>query len=158
MGEPIFHPSSIPFLDTEIKKYYPIFLDEQKLRCSVVSLGNPHCVLQVSDIYDYPVDEVGSKLSKHFLFPQGVNVGFMQVVSKEKILLRVYERHVGETQACGSGACAAVAIGIRNQILSNDVCVQLFQGQLKIFWNGMSDSSLYMSGPASHVYDGYIKY
>ncbi|VFP88817.1 Diaminopimelate epimerase [Buchnera aphidicola (Cinara piceae)] len=158
MGEPLFLPNKIPFLQENVQYYYNIFVDKKKYSISVVSLGNPHCVLQVEDINSFPVDKIGLKLSKHISFPEGVNVGFMQIISKKKILLRVYERHVGETQACGSGACAAVAVGIRNKILFNYVTVKLLQGKLKIFWDGILGHTLYMSGEASHVYDGFITY
>ncbi|VFP81662.1 Diaminopimelate epimerase [Buchnera aphidicola (Cinara curvipes)] len=158
MGEPIFLPKKIPFLQKNTQLYYSIYIDKRKYLISVVSLGNPHCVIQVENIDNFPVQEIGFKISKYFLFPEGVNVGFMQIISKRKILLRVYERHVGETQACGSGACAAVAIGINNKILYNSVTVKLLKGKLKIFWDGVLEHSLYMSGEAVHVYDGIITY
>lgn len=158
MGKPVFLPQSVPFLKKKIKCHYSIFIDQNEYIISVVSLGNPHCVVQVKNINDVPVDVIGLKLSQHFLFPQGVNVGFMQILSKKKILLRVYERHVGETQSCGSGACAAVAIGIKNKILSNNVTVKLLHGQLKISWDNRLEHSLYMTGEATHVYDGTIEY
>ncbi|VFP79381.1 Diaminopimelate epimerase [Buchnera aphidicola (Cinara curtihirsuta)] len=158
MGEPIFSPKKIPFLQKNTQLYYNIYIDKKKYLISVVSLGNPHCVIQVENIHSFPVQEIGLKISKYFLFPEGVNVGFMQIISKRKIFLRVYERHVGETQACGSGACAAVAIGINNKILYNSVTVKLLKGKLKIFWDGILEHSLYMSGEAVHVYDGIITY
>nr|AAW72674.1 diaminopimelate epimerase [Buchnera aphidicola (Cinara cedri)] len=158
MGTPIFTPKNIPFITKTEKFFYSIIFNKKKYFFSVVTLGNPHCVIQVNNLKNFPVKKVGSYISNNILFPEGVNVGFMQIISKKKILLRVYERHVGETNACGSGACAAVAIGIRNKLLSNHVVVKLLYGKLKIFWNGILGDTLYMSGKASHVYDGYIKY
>ncbi len=158
MGVPIFSPSKIPFLINTEKLHYSLFIQNKSYSISVVSLGNPHCVIKVDDINTAPVYEVGKQLSQHFLFPVGVNVSFMQIISCNKVLLRVYERHVGETQACGSGACAAVSVGIRNKELCNDVSVKLLQGKLKISWDGDLKNTLYMSGEAMHVYDGVIKY
>ncbi|VFP78399.1 Diaminopimelate epimerase [Buchnera aphidicola (Cinara cuneomaculata)] len=158
MGRPIFIPSQIPFTHTMNKIHYSVIIDKKKYVFSVVSMGNPHCVIQVDDLKNFKVNDIGLKLSQHILFPQGVNVGFMQILSKKKILLRVYERHVGETKACGSGACAAVAIGIRNSILDNHVTVILQQGILKIDWTGVLKNHLYMSGEAHHIYDGVINY
>ncbi|VFP81285.1 Diaminopimelate epimerase [Buchnera aphidicola (Cinara kochiana kochiana)] len=158
MGEPIFTPKYIPFTYTTAQLYYSVTIDQKKYIFSVVSMGNPHCVIQVDDITTVKVNKIGLQLSQHILFPEGVNVGFMQILSKKKILLRVYERHVGETQACGSGACAAVAAGIRNKNLTNHVTVILQQGCLKIDWTGFLGHKLYMSGEAQHVYDGIIHY
>uniref|UniRef100_A0A451DFU9 Diaminopimelate epimerase n=1 Tax=Buchnera aphidicola (Cinara pseudotsugae) TaxID=2518978 RepID=A0A451DFU9_9GAMM len=158
MGEPIFTPKNIPFLCTSEQSSYSIIIHGINYLIYVVTIGNPHCVIQVDDIEHINVKKIGSELSTHSLFPEGINVGFMQIVSKKKILLRVYERHVGETNACGSGACAAVAIGIRNKTLSNNVVVTLLYGQLTISWSGFSGHSLYMSGEAVHVYDGIIAF
>ncbi|VFP83864.1 Diaminopimelate epimerase [Buchnera aphidicola (Cinara laricifoliae)] len=158
MGEPVFIPKYIPFIHTTTQLNYSLFINKKKYIFSVVSMGNPHCIIQVSDIKKVQVNEIGLKLSQHILFPEGVNVGFMQILSKKKILLRVYERHVGETQACGSGACAAVAVGIRSKKLSHHVTVILQQGYLKIDWFGLPGHKLYMSGEAQHVYDGTICY
>ncbi|VFP86276.1 Diaminopimelate epimerase [Buchnera aphidicola (Cinara pseudotaxifoliae)] len=156
MGEPVFTPKNIPFLCISEQLNYTIMIHGINYLIYVVTIGNPHCVIQVDDIKSINVEKIGRALSVHSSFPEGVNVGFMQILSKKKILLRVYERHVGETYACGSGACAAVSVGILNKMLSNNVTVVLLHGKLTISWNGLPGSSLYMSGEAVHVYDGVI--
>ncbi|CAL4044093.1 diaminopimelate epimerase [Buchnera aphidicola] len=155
MGEPIFDPLLIPFLWMEKKKYYSIKILNKNLLFSIVSIGNPHCVIIVKNLHTYPVESIGSLISNHTLFPEKINVGFMEIINSNHIALRVYERGVGETQACGSGACAAVAIGINNQLLSERVKVSLSGGDLYINWKGL-DNDMYMTGPAIHVYDGHI--
>ncbi|AEH39947.1 diaminopimelate epimerase [Buchnera aphidicola (Cinara tujafilina)] len=158
MGCPIFSPSKIPFLYHKIKFYYDIKIDNINYKISVVSMGNPHCVILVNNINDNLIQKIGYQVATHPLFPEGVNVGFMQIISKNKILLRVYERGVGETKSCGTGACAAAVIGIRNNLLCNSVTVFLSGGQLEIIWKGGLNDNVYMSGEAVHVYDGILKY
>ena len=123
--------------------------------CGVVSMGNPHCVIQVDDVDTAAVETLGPVLESHERFPERANIGFMQVVKREHIRLRVYERGAGETQACGSGACAAVAVGIQQGLLAEEVRVELPGGRLDIAWKGPGHP-LYMTGPAVHVYDGFI--
>lgn len=120
-----------------------------------VSMGNPHCVIQVDNIKTAAVEVLGPQMESHERFPERVNVGFMEVVSRAHIRLRVYERGAGETQACGSGACAAVASGILQGLLAESVRVDLPGGSLTITWDGPG-TPLYMTGPATHVYDGFI--
>ena len=120
-----------------------------------VSMGNPHCVVQVDDIETANVAELGPLLESHERFPERVNAGFMQVVNRNHIKLRVYERGAGETQACGSGACAAAAVGMMQGLLDNKVQVDLPGGSLLIEWEGVG-SPLYMTGDATHIYDGNI--
>lgn len=158
MGKPIFSPEQIPFLDRNIQLYYSINIDKIDYKVSVVSMGNPHCVILVNDIEDLFIKKIAHKISTHSLFPQEVNVGFMKIISKTEILLKVYERGVGETKSCGTGACAAVVIGIRNKLLYNRVRVYLPGGKLIITWTGCLDDEVYMSGEAAHVYDGRLKY
>lgn len=155
MGEPSFDPQLVPFRATKAEKTYVLRVARQTVLCGVVSLGNPHCVLKVDDIKIADVALLGSALQNHERFPERVNVIFMEVVSREHIRLRVYERGVGETQACGSGACAAVAIGIQQELLDEQVRVELTGGSLDISWKG-PNHPLYMTGPASHIYDGFI--
>jgi diaminopimelate epimerase len=112
-------------------------------------------VLQVDSVKTAAVESLGPVLESHDRFPERVNVGFMEVVSREHIRLRVYERGAGETQACGSGACAAVAVGIQQALLAEKVRVDLPGGSLNIAWKGPGHP-LYMTGPATHVYDGFI--
>lgn len=158
MGKPLFHPKSIPFLQHSECLYYFININNKSYKISIVSMGNPHCIIIVNSVCDKLIKEIGYLLSKHSLFPNGVNVSFMRIISKNKIFLNVYERDVGETKACGTGACAAVVTGIRNNLLDNNVIVTLPGGKLKIQWNGGKNDSVYMLGEAVHVYDGYLQY
>jgi diaminopimelate epimerase len=112
-------------------------------------------VIQVDDVTTAAVESLGPILESHERFPERANIGFMQVVKREHIRLRVYERGAGETQACGSGACAAVAVGISQGLLAEEVRVELPGGRLDIAWKGPGHP-LYMTGPAAHVYDGFI--
>ena len=155
MGEPIWEPAKIPFTANKFEKNYILRTDIQTVLCGAVSMGNPHCVVQVDDIQTANVEQLGPLLESHERFPERVNAGFMQIINKEHIKLRVYERGAGETQACGSGACAAVAVGIMQGLLSNRVQVNLPGGLLIIEWNGVGHP-LYMTGEATHVYDGFI--
>lgn len=155
MGEPIWEPAKIPFTANKFEKNYILRTDIQTVLCGTVSMGNPHCVVQVDDIQTANVEQLGPLLESHERFPERVNAGFMQIINKEHIKLRVYERGAGETQACGSGACAAVAVGIMQGLLNNNVQVDLPGGSLMIEWNGVGHP-LYMTGEATHIYDGFI--
>lgn len=155
MGKPIFEPNKIPFRAVKEEKTYIIRANEQTILCGAVSMGNPHCVLQVENVMKAQVTTLGPILECHERFPEKANIGFMQIVDKKNIHLRVFERGVGETQACGTGACAAVAVGIQQGLLDNKVNVMLPGGKLFIEWNGVN-SPLFMIGTATHVYDGFI--
>ncbi|MEM6162631.1 diaminopimelate epimerase [Erwinia sp. P6884] len=155
MGEPDFEPQKVPFRANKAENLYLMRTAEQTVMCGVVSMGNPHCVLQVDSVKTAQVELLGPVLESHDRFPERVNVGFMEVTSREHIRLRVYERGAGETQACGSGACAAVAVGIQQGLLAEKVRVDLPGGALNIAWKGPGHA-LYMTGPATHVYDGFI--
>jgi diaminopimelate epimerase len=117
-------------------------------------MGNPHAVIQVTDLKTAPVAELGKALESHTFFPERVNVGFMQVVDRQHIKLRVYERGSAETLACGSGACAAVVIGIEQNLLDHTVSVELPGGTLNISWLGRGEPVL-MTGPAISVFEGH---
>lgn len=156
MGEPIFKPADIPFKAENARKQYILETAGYTQLCGVVSMGNPHCVIHVESVVDAPVAILGPKFTKHERFPEQTNVGFMEIVSRNHIRLRVYERGVGETNACGSGACAAVAIGTQRMLLDQQVRVDLTGGSLEICWKGPGNS-LYMTGTATHVYDGMIQ-
>lgn len=155
MGEPNFEPAVIPFKATKSEKTYIFRVGERTLFAGVVSMGNPHCVIQVDNVAQAEVDLFGPLLEHHERFPERANIGFMEIISKAHIRLRVFERGTGETNACGSGACAAVAVGVMQGNLSENVSVDLPGGSLKINWCGPG-YPLYMTGPAEHVYDGYI--
>ena len=156
MGKPQFVPSKIPITAQKQEKTYIIRTDDKTLFCGAVSMGNPHCVIQVDNVDTTDVKHLGPLLAQHERFPEGVNAGFMQIVNPTHIRLRVYERGTGETLACGSGACAAVAIGQIQGKLGNDVRVELPGGNLKIRWQG-KDNALKMTGPAEHIYDGQLQ-
>ncbi|WP_439242201.1 diaminopimelate epimerase [Lonepinella sp. BR2474] len=156
MGEPIWQPAKIPFIANKFEKNYILRTEIQTVFAGTVSMGNPHCVVQVDDVQTANVEQLGPLLENHERFPERVNVGFMQVVNRQHIKLRVYERGAGETQACGSGACAAAAVGITQGLLDNNVQVDLPGGSLQIEWQG-EGQPLYMTGSATHIYDGVIK-
>ncbi len=155
MGEPSFDPCTVPFRANKREQAYIICAEEHTVLCSVVSMGNPHCVLEVDDINTANVAVLGPILERHERFPEKVNVSFMQIINREYIKLRIHERGHAETLACGTGACAAVAVGIQKKLLSEEVCVDMPGGKLSIFWKGLG-TPLFMTGPAVHVYDGLI--
>ena len=156
MGVPEFEPAKIPFRALKAEKLYLLRVAEQTVMCGVVSMGNPHCVIEVPSVKDAPVETLGPKLESFDRFPERINVGFMEVVSASEINLRVYERGADETLACGTGACAAVVVGIQQEKLKGRVKVNLPGGSLYISWNGPG-SPVYMTGPAEHVFDGQIE-
>ena len=155
MGKPDFVPANIPLKANKQENTYILRLDDKTLFCGAVSMGNPHCVIEVENVDTADVLDIGPLVESHERFPERVNVGFMQIINESYIRLRVFERGSGETLACGSGACAAVAIGQIQGKLSKDVRVDLPGGTLRIRWPG-PDSVLKMTGPAEHVYDGQI--
>ncbi|MFY9179026.1 MAG: diaminopimelate epimerase [Venatoribacter sp.] len=155
MGVPKTEPADIPFIASgHHSEHYKIEVAGELVRLAVVNMGNPHAVIQVSNIDKAPVGRLGPLLEVHPRFPKRVNVGFMQIVSRDHICLRVHERGTGETLACGTGACAAVVTGIRQGRLNRLVTVQLTGGQLKIEWENDS-APVFMSGPAQLLYDGW---
>lgn len=155
MGVPRFAPQAIPFEAEGDRLRHEIDVEGERLEIGVVSLGNPHAVLEVDDVDTAPVARLGPAIEGHPRFPRRVNAGFMQVVSAHEIRLRVYERGTGETLACGTGACAAVAWGIRQGRLESPVSVHLPGGDLRIEWDG-DETHLTMTGPAERVFDGRI--
>ncbi|MBR9789676.1 MAG: diaminopimelate epimerase [Vibrionaceae bacterium] len=155
MGVPEFEPNKIPFKAKQKEKTYIMRAGDSTLFCGAVSMGNPHVVTVVDDVDTADVDTLGPLLESHERFPERVNAGFMQVVDRSHIRLRVYERGAGETQACGSGACGAVAVGILQGLLDENVKVSLPGGELNISWQGPG-KPLFMTGPATHVFDGQL--
>ena len=151
MGEPEFVPSKIPAnLDNQHKKYS---INGKEI--GVLSMGNPHAVLISNNIESLEIDKSAKDIQNSGYFPEGVNVGFMQINSDDNISLRVFERGVGETQACGTGACAAVVFGVENNLLDNRVCVSLPGGDLDIKY--AKGSEVFMTGPAEFVFEGSIE-
>jgi len=156
MGVPEFEPSRIPFDAPARAVSYELDVDGRRLEVSVLSMGNPHAVQVVADIERAPVAGEGPLIERHPRFPQRVNAGYMQVVSRRRILLRVYERGAGETLACGTGACAAVAAGIMRGLLDHEVTVATRGGDLGISWAGESKPVM-MTGPAETVFEGEME-
>ena len=155
MGEPRLQPDDIPFIAATCARSYPLQVDDQELEIAALSMGNPHAVLQVDDLEQAPVERLGPAIESHPVFPERVNVGFMQIIDPEHIRLRVFERGTGETQACGSGACAAVVAGRLWDQLAPRVNVALTGGNLVVKWAG-EGSPVYMTGPATQVFLGEI--
>ena len=149
MGKPNFIPSEIPFITQAQAIEYS--LESQKM--GVLSIGNPHAVIILKDINGENIEAIATRLQNSDYFPESVNVGFMQILSRNEINLRVIERGVGETLACGSGACAAVIHGIQLGLLENEVEVQLKGGSAFVEYNG---DSAYLSGPGEFVYEGAV--
>lgn len=157
MGVPRFEPSDVPYQADRIRKLYELPLDDGQpgFAIAVLSMGNPHAILQVSSIKNFPVSVIAPQIALHRFFPQGANVGFMEILNAEHIKLRTFERGVGETFACGSNACAAVVAGILNNSLKNKVKVELAYGDLWIQWEGLSEP-VFMTGPATRVFTGKV--
>lgn len=156
MGIPVLEPGEIPFEADQRADRYIIEADGQQYDIGAVSMGNPHAVLVVDDVRTAPVETLGPVLEAHSRFPNRVNVGFMQVEDRHTIKLRVFERGVGETEACGSGACAAVVAGIQQGLLDSPVSVHLTRGNLDIEWPG-EGQPLIITGPAVTVFHGRIR-
>ena len=167
MGRPQFEPARVPFDTTGLSpvaqgsaQKWPLALDGKALSATVlvavVSMGNPHAVQLVDNVDTAPVAEVGPLIEGHARFAQRVNAGFLQVVDRTQVRLRVFERGVGETLACGTGACAAVAAGIRLGLLDHEVHVDTRGGRLTIAWSGADTDSVFMTGPATTVFEGQI--
>jgi diaminopimelate epimerase len=156
MGAPILEPDRIPFQAEQQSASYSIEVEGQNYQIGAASMGNPHAVLQVQDTDTAPLAKLGPLIEIHPRFPNRVNVGFMQIIGRDRIRLRVFERGTGETLACGTGACAAVVCGQVQGLLDNAVTVNLLGGDLVIKWEG-GDAPVWMTGPAAFVYEGSIQ-
>ncbi len=156
MGEPDFHPAALPMRAGAEAASYTLEVDGAAVDFGAVSMGNPHAVLCVEDADRAPVGRLGPALERHAAFPNRTNVGFMQVVDRGWIRLRVHERGVGETLACGTGACAAVAVGRRRGTLDEEVRVDLQGGTAKVQWPGPG-RPLWLTGPAATVFTGSVE-
>jgi len=153
MGVPEFEPAAIPFVADERQGRYELDVDGRAYDVSAVSMGNPHCVLQVDDVATAPVASIGPRIEHHARFPQGANIGFVRITGRDSIDLRVFERGVGETAACGTGACAAVVTGQRLGLLDETVDVSLPGGQLVVSWRGGSEP-VWLTGNAEIIAEG----
>ncbi|MCW7539069.1 diaminopimelate epimerase [Aquabacterium sp. A7-Y] len=163
MGAPVFEPERVPFdpagltpRDIGAGQQWPLALEGETVWVAIASMGNPHAVLRVEDVDSAPVQALGPQIERHVRFPRRVNAGFLQVLSRGQVKLRVYERGAGETLACGTGACAAVVTGIRLGWLDASVEVETRGGLLRIEWQG-GDHPVMMTGPAVTVFEGEIE-
>jgi len=156
MGEPRFLPAEIPFMADDDVIIHLLDVADETLETSVVSMGNPHAVQVVDNVETHPVEQHGPLIERHERFPKRVNAGFMQIIDRHSIKLRVYERGSGETMACGTGACAAAVAGIRRGLLDSPVRVTTRGGDLSIAWGGPGRPVL-MTGPAVTVFSGEIE-
>jgi diaminopimelate epimerase len=156
MGVPNFDPKSLPFDASAEAHVYPLAVAGTEVEIGAVSMGNPHAVLTVTSVASAPVDRLGPAIERHPRFPKRVNVGFMEVVDRSHIRLRVFERGAGETLACGTGACAAVAVGRRHGRLDSTVEVELPGGKLEISWNGPGEH-IWMKGPTAVSFTGRVE-
>ena len=155
MGYPKFLPNEIPFIAEEADALYDIALaNDEQLTIDVVNMGNPHAVTIVSDVLTADVAKIGPQVESHKRFPQRVNAGFMQIIDEKHARLRVFERGVGETMACGTGACAAAVSGMRRGLLANSVEIELAGGKLQIEWQ--EGGVVWMTGPTANVYEGRL--
>jgi diaminopimelate epimerase len=155
MGVPDFEPASLPFEASGEAYVYPLSVGASDVEIGAVSVGNPHAVLRVPSVVDAPVARLGAAIENHPRFPKRTNVGFMEVVDRGHIRLRVHERGTGETRACGTGACAAVAVGRRHGLLDENVRVDLPGGRLDIQWQGPGEL-IWMTGPAVRAFEGEV--
>jgi diaminopimelate epimerase len=157
LGVPDFNPAAVPFKATALEASYRLQLGAEQVEFGALSMGNPHAVLRVTDIATAEVERLGKALQADAHFPASVNVGFMQVIDAGHIRLRVYERGVGETLACGTGACAAVAIGRNLGVLGSEVAVHVPGGQLGVHWEGPGHG-IWLRGPAAVAFTGQVEF
>jgi diaminopimelate epimerase len=155
MGKPILEPAKIPFIAKKEEKIYILRVEDYTVICGAVSVGNPHCVVLVDDLDSAPVETLGPLLENHERFPNKVNVGFLEIKSRDHARLRVWERGVGETLACGTGACAAAVVGQLQDKLNPHCTIELPGGELRLFWQ--PGQSVKMTGTADFVFDGQIQ-
>lgn len=156
MGEPILEAEKIPVIASEkIVQNLKLEIEERKFNFTCVSMGNPHAITLVENVEDFEVEKYGSKIEVNERFPQKINVEFIEIVNKNHIKMRVWERGSGETLACGTGACASVVAGIINNLIERKVVVELLGGSLEIEWN-KEDNHIYMTGPAVTVFEGNL--
>jgi diaminopimelate epimerase len=156
MGVPDFDPAALPFLAPAAAERYPLEVGGRELSIGAVSIGNPHAVLTVPAVESAPVETLGPQIERHPRFPRRVNAGFLEIVGRSEVRLRVYERGAGETLACGTGACAAVAVGRRWGLLEPSVRVKVRGGELRVNWAGPGER-IWLSGPAEIAYEGHVE-
>ena len=156
MGVPNFDPASLPFEAPREADGYPLEVAGRTLEIGAVSIGNPHAVLTVPAVESAPVATLGPAIEHHARFPKRVNAGFLEIVTRAEVRLRVYERGVGETHSCGTGACAAVAVGRRRGLLGSEVRVLVRGGELRVNWTGPGEH-IWLTGPAEVSFEGHVE-
>jgi diaminopimelate epimerase len=156
MGVPSFDPRALPFDAPAEKDSYALDVGGQSVTIGAVSIGNPHAVLEVESVERAPVETLGPAIEGHPRFPNRVNAGFMEIVDTGHIRLRVYERGAGETLACGTGACAAVAVGRQRGRLNPEVSVHVRGGELRVNWGGPGEH-IWLTGPAEISFEGHVE-
>jgi diaminopimelate epimerase len=156
MGVPDFDPRALPFEAPAAAESYPLEVAGQTLEIAVVAIGNPHAVLTVPAVATAPVASLGPAIERHARFPRRVNVGFLEIVARGLVRLRVFERGAGETHACGTGACAAVAVGRRRGVLDPEVRVIVRGGELRVNWAGAGEH-IWLTGPAEISFAGHVE-
>ena len=156
MGVPNFDPRSLPFDAPAEADPYPLEVDGRTLEIGAVSLGNPHAVLVVASVEAAPVGTLGPAIERHARFPRRVNAGFLEIVDRTHLKLRVYERGAGETLACGTGACAAAAVARRRGLIDPEVRVRVRGGELRVNWAGHGEH-IWLSGPAEVSFEGHVE-
>ena len=157
MGVPSFEPDSIPLRVEARQDLYITDFEGTEISFSALSIGNPHMVIPVVDVDTAAVETLGPYFETHMMFPERANIGFMQVLDRNRFRLRVYERGVGETRACGSGACAAMVAGVRLDLLDSPATAILRGGELNLEWQG-GENPVMMTGETAMVYHGEIEY
>jgi diaminopimelate epimerase len=155
MGQPVFEADRVPVLLDPVDGWYPLDIDQQHYKLGAVSMGNPHALMLVNDVSSTDVTRLGAAISSNIAFPQGCNAGFAEVVDRGNIRLRVYERGAAETRACGSGACAAMSILRRADLVDKTINVTQAGGNLILSWT-RGDKPVIMTGPATHVFEGNL--
>jgi diaminopimelate epimerase len=156
LGVPNFAPASLPFAAPREADSYPLEVAGRTFQIGAVSLGNPHAVLTVASVEEAPVATLGPAIERHPRFPERVNAGFLEIVARAAVRLRVYERGAGETLSCGTGACAAVAVGRRRGLLDAQVRVGVRGGELQVNWAG-SGEHIWLSGPTEISFEGHVE-
>jgi diaminopimelate epimerase len=156
MGVPNFDPASLPFEAPAEAGSYPLEVGARMLEIGAVSIGNPHAVLMVDAVDNAPVGALGPTIERHPRFPRRVNAGFLEIVTRREVRLRVYERGAGETASCGTGACAAVAVGRRRGLLDEEVRVLVRGGELRVNWTGPGEP-IWLTGPAEVSFEGHVE-
>jgi len=156
MGEPILAPADIPVKSSKSRFIsQPVEIDNDIYMVTCISMGNPHAVVYVDKVDAFPLEKVGPKMENHYLFPRKINTEFVQIIDRNTIKMRVWERGAGETMACGTGACAALVSSVLNGICGRNAVIKLLGGDLFVEWNEV-DNHVYMTGPAVKVFDGEI--